>query len=192
MLLLIVGLVIFVGIHLVPTNPNFRLKLVEGLGEGAYKGLFSLVSLLALIAIIYGYSRAQVDMMWYPPDFLRHIAHLLMLFALPILVSAYLPTGKIKAKLKNPMIISVKIWAFAHLLVNGDLASILLLGTLLFYAVFAMISARKRQRSNLLKVPKRHKDHFLWDIIAISGGFVLYGVLAVWAHETLFGVSVFS
>ena len=115
-------------------------------GEGPDKGLDPLVSLLGVVLIAVGFGRyraAGYIPVWDPPTWTRHLALLLVWFAFVSVAAAYLP-GRIKARLKHPMLTGVKIWALAHLLANGDLGSILLFGAILVWAVLARISAKRR------------------------------------------------
>ncbi len=186
MTLLILGLILFLGWHLLPTRPDLRARLVARLGEGPYKGLFSLVSIAAFVLLVWGYRAAPFVPVWDPPVWMRHLTLLLMVLAAILMVAAYVP-GRIKAKLKHPFLTSVKTWAVAHLLANGDLASILLFGSFLAYAVYDRISVKGRQERGLVTVaasgPVRN------DVIAVVGGLVVYVVIAFWLHPLL-GVPV--
>ncbi|MDQ4060491.1 MAG: NnrU family protein [Pseudomonadota bacterium] len=185
MAILLVGLVLFLGAHLLPTFPEPRARLRGRLGEGPYRGLFSLVSLVGFALIVWGYSRAPFVGVWTPPVWTRHLALLLMIPAMILLVATYAPPGRIKAAVRHPMLAAVKIWAFAHLLANGDLASILLFGAFLAYAVYDRISVKHREARGEVTVrggPARN------DVYAVLGGLALYAVFAVWLHPLLIGV----
>ena len=147
MLLLILGLAIFLGTHLFTAARAPRAALVGRIGEGPYKGLYSLVSLLGIVLVAYGFGRYRAEGwvdVWYPPVWTRHLALLLVWAAFVCVTAAYLP-GRIKRALKHPMLAGVKIWALAHLLANGDLGSILLFGSILAWAVIARITLKRRQ-----------------------------------------------
>ncbi|MEZ5839324.1 MAG: NnrU family protein [Hyphomicrobiales bacterium] len=192
MTVLISGLILFLGVHLVPAFPDLRRALHDRLGESAYKGLFSLVSLAGLVILIWGYGLARAEgpvLIYEPPAFLRHLVHLLMLIAMILLVAAYVP-GRIKAKLRHPMLVAVKTWAFAHLLVNGDAASVLLFGSFLAWAVFDRISVARRERAGQLPAqlavgPVRN------DIIAVVVGTVVFLAFFFKLHLWLIGVPVY-
>jgi uncharacterized membrane protein len=187
MALLIAGLVLFLGVHSVAiVATNFRSRLIERMGEGAWKGLYSLLSLLGFVLICYGFSMArQAPIVLYsPPLWLRHATLLLMLPVFPLLIAAYLP-GKIKARAKHPMLAAVKIWAFAHLLANGTLADVLLFGGFLAWAVFDRISMKRRPPQVLRSAPAGRFN----DVLAIVIGLALYALTVFWAHLRLFGVS---
>ena len=182
---LLAGLVIFFAVHLVPVNRGLRNKLTGAMGELPYKGLFSLVSLLGFYLIVVGKAEATFVAVWTPPDFLRHLTMLLVLLAFVILPAAYIPSN-IKNKLKNPMLIAVKLWALGHLLANGDLASLLLFGAFLAYAVVDMISVKKR--GQVLSTTKQP----IWkDALVVVLGLVAY-LLIVKNHAYLFGVPVIA
>src|SRR5690606_17697300 len=148
MMLLILGLAIFIGIHLMPTQMAARANLAGRFGEGPYKGLFSLIAFIGLVLIVYGFGEARYapsgnPLLWNPPRWTRHVTMTLMLPVFVLLAAAYLP-GRISAAVKHPMLLSVKLWAFAHLLISGRLAQLLLFGSLLAWAVYDRISAKQR------------------------------------------------
>ena len=191
MLLLILGLLIFIGIHIVPTATDFRREVVARSGEGPYKGLFSLVSLIGFALIVYGYHKIQLNpgknpQLWQPPVWGRHATLALMLPVFPLLVATYLP-GRIAGLVRHPMITAVKFWALAHLFVRGDLASLLLFVGLLAWAVYDRITLKKREAAGAVTVKS---GPLVNDVIAIVGGLALYAVFAKWGHPVLIGVSV--
>jgi len=130
MTLLIIGIAAFLSLHVVPTFPDLRERLVARLGEGPYKGLFALLSVASFILLVYGFAKAPLIQLWSPPSWTRWVAIVLMLPAFIFLVAGYVP-GQIKAKLKHPFLVAIKTWALAHLIANGDLASIVLFGSFL-------------------------------------------------------------
>ncbi len=185
MIVLILGLVIFIGIHLVPTRTAVRGDLAARYGEGTYKGLFSLVAFVGLVLIIYGYGEARYAVsgnpqLWIPPRWTRHITMTLMLPVFVLLAAAYLP-GRISASVKHPMLLSVKLWAFAHLLISGRLAQLLLFGSLLAWSVFDRISV-KRRALPIKSGPVRN------DIIALVIGLLVYAFMLTRGHTLLIGV----
>ena len=186
MFLLIVGLVLFLGIHSVRIlAPDWRSAQIERLGEGMWKGLYSLVSLVGLALVIWGYTRAWplAPLLYEPLVWMKHITAALMLPALIIFMAFVLPPGRLKPALKHPMLVAIKVWAFAHLLANGDLASLLLFGSFLVWAVLDRIAAKRRGDPVLTVGPMQ------WDIAAVVAGTLLY-LLFVWRlHFWLFGVS---
>lgn len=189
MLVLIIGLVLFLGAHSVRiVASEWREAMIERLGEGAWKGLYSLVSAVGLVLIVWGYGLTRLDpvVLWWPPIWTRHLAILINLFAFILLAIYMVPSGRLKARLHHPMVLSVKVWAFAHLIANGTLADLLLFGTFLIWAIFDFSSARGRDRAAgtvAVAGPPRN------DAIAIVLGIALWAVILLWLHAWLFGVS---
>jgi uncharacterized membrane protein len=191
MSLLIVGLVVFLGVHSVAiVSPAMRARTVSGMGEPAWKGLYSLVSLFGFLLLCYGFGLArQAPVILYsPPTWLREVALIVMLPVFPLLIAAYLP-GQIKTAAKHPMLAAVKFWAFAHLLANGSLADVLLFGGFLAWAVADRISLKRRSSPPVL----RTRPPGPWnDVIAVVLGLAIYALTIGWAHVHLFGVSPLS
>jgi uncharacterized membrane protein len=191
MSLLIVGLALFLGVHSIAiVSPGLRGRAVQGMGEGAWKGLYALVSLVGFALICYGFglARGAPVILYSPPAWLRHVALLLMLPVFPLLIAAYLP-GRIKAAAKHPMLAAVKFWALAHLLANGSLADVLLFGGFLVWAVMDRISLKRRPVQAALRTAPPGPWN---DVIAVVLGLSIYALLIVWAHVRLFGVSPLS
>jgi uncharacterized membrane protein len=188
MSLLIIGLVVFLGVHsLAVVSPGLRDRAIGGMGEMAWKGLYSLVSLAGFVLICYGFSLARETpvILYSPPAWLRHVALLVMLPVFPLLIAAYLP-GRIKTAAKHPMLAAVKFWALAHLLANGSLADVLLFGGFLAWAVMERISLKRRP----VRAAPRAAPPGPWnDVIAVVLGLGIYAMLIMWAHVRLFGVS---
>ena len=185
--LLILGLVIFLGVHsLGMAAPAWRDRTVARLGEVPWKGVYSVTSLVGFVLIVWGYGLARHDPvpLWAPPTWLRHVALLVMLPAFPLLLAAYLP-GRIQTAAKHPMLAAVKLWAFAHLLANGNLADVLLFGSFLAWAVADRISLKRRTPPPVHGAPPGRAN----DVIALVGGLVLYGAFIGALHAWLFGVS---
>lgn len=187
MIVLIVGLALFFGVHsLAIVAPGFRSRMLDRLGEGGWKGSYGIASLLgfALIIIGFGLARRTPAVLYLPPHWLKEVALILMLPVFPLLVAAYLP-GRIKTAAKYPMLAAVKFWAFAHLLANGTLADVLLFGGFLAWAVADRISFKRRPPQSLrAAAPGRWND-----FIAVVVGLAVYGFFIGWAHLRLFGVS---
>jgi uncharacterized membrane protein len=191
MTLLLLGLVLFVGTHAFTMARGPRADLVARLGEGPYKGLYSLLSLagIVLIAIGYGqYRQAGFIPVWDPPVWTRHLATLLVWFAFVFFVAAYLP-GRIRNFAKgHAMLLGLKIWATAHLIANGDLGSILLFGALLAWGVAARIGAKRRDEVRDHAGPAAAPTGWRNDVLAIAIGTAAYVVFALWLHPWLIGV----
>ena len=189
MSLLVVGLILFLGIHSVSiVAPAWRDAQVERRGEWVWKGIYALVSLVGLIVLIHGYGVARQTpvILYTPPPALRHVALLLLLPVFPLLFAAYLP-GRIQRAARHPMLLAVKFWAAAHLLANGTLADVLLFGAFLVWAVADRISVKRRAVPH--RVPGAPPGA-LNDAVALVGGLVVYVGFLFWAHAWLTGVSL--
>jgi uncharacterized membrane protein len=189
MALLIGGLALFFIAHLVPMLPSLRAGLVERLGAGPYRGLFSLVSIAGLVLIVLGYGQMQGlgrgnPELWTPPTWIKHVVLLLMIPALILLVAAYVPS-RIRSAVGHPMLAALAIWAFAHLLANGDLASLLLFGSFLAFAVIDRMSVTTRASPGPLGGAKGGALH---DMAVIALGLALYLLILFWGHAKLTGV----
>jgi len=187
MTLLVVGIAVFLGLHLLPAATDLRERLVARLGETGYKALFSIVSIASFVLLVYGFAQAPVVQVWAPPSWTRWVAIVLMLPAFIFLVAAYLP-GQIKAKLKHPFLVAIKTWALAHLLANGDLASIILFGSFLAYAVIDRITLKGRKPTALVEAAGEGGTRN--DIIAVVIGAALYVAFLIWLHPLLIGTRV--
>ena len=188
MTLLILGLLVFLGVHSISIfAPAWRTSQSERRGDAAWKGMYSLLSLAGFVLLIYGYGVARQSpvVLYTPPTFTRHIALLLMLPVFPLLFAAYLP-GRIKAAAKHPMLLAVKLWALAHLLANGTLHDVILFGAFLAWAVADRISVKRR---TALRAHPGVPPSPVNDVIAVVGGLATYAVFALWAHLKLIGVS---
>jgi uncharacterized membrane protein len=189
LLIMIVGLVLFLGIHTFTTLRDQRAAAVARLGRGAYMLLYTLISVTGIVFIAWGFSvyRATgwIDV-WYPPTAFRHLALALMLPAVIFVVTSYI-RGRIYTALKHPMLVGVKLWAAAHLLANGDLGSIILFGSVLAWAVYDRISLKRREDAGAPPIPVGGIGN---DIIAVAVGVVAYLALAFAFHPLVIGVPV--
>ena len=192
MTLLISGLVLFIGVHSVRIfADDWRTQKIEQLGEKKWKGLYTLVATagFALIAIGYDSARTAPVILWEPPFWGRHLTILLNLFKLILLTAAFVPRNSIKAKLGHPMILSVKIWALAHLLANGTLADLLLFGSFLVWAVLDFSSSSKRDRAAAtVRAPGATAN----TVLTVALGSVLWLAFLYWLHAWLIGVAPLS
>jgi uncharacterized membrane protein len=186
MALLVTGLVLFLGIHSLPIfSLRTRDRLIQALGRNGWRGVHSLVSLAGLVLIVSGYGQARLASpgLYMPPSWLRYVTLLLMLPVFPLMFAAYLP-GRIRAGMKHPMLVAVKIWAFAHLLANGTLADVLLFGSFLAWAVADRISLKRRGSTlNVSAQPAAFND-----VIAVVAGLALYAATLLWLHRLLIGM----
>ena len=185
----ILGLAVFFAAHVFVTFRSARGNAIATLGLNGYRVLFALVSIAGLALIVWGFAhyRAQAPQIWSPPAFMRHITIGLMLFAAIFFTAAFIPS-RIKTKLKHPMLASVKTWALAHLLANGDLASILLFGSFLAWGVYARIAAKRRGDLGAVAAPVGWTN----DIIVVVVGIVIYLALGYAFHPMVIGVPVFG
>lgn len=191
LLILVLGLALFILVHLIPASPDLRRALATRFGENAYKGVFSLVSLIGFALIVYGYHKIQLNpgknpVLWDPPSWGRHVTMALMLPVFPLLLATYFP-GRISAAVGHPMITAVKLWALAHLFVRGDMASMILFATLLAWAVYDRISLKGREPDGRAL---RGRGSITGDLIAVVGGLALYGAFVVWGHKHLIGIAL--
>ena len=192
MTLLILGLLLFLGVHSVRVfAEGWRGGVRARLGEGAYKGLYTLASVAGLVLIVWGYgvARQQPVALWLPPVWTRHLAALMLVPAFILLVAAYVPGNSIKAKVHHPMVLGVKVWALAHLLANGTLADVLLFGGFLVWAVLCFRAARQRDRAGRISYPAGRTGPTL---VAVSVGVAAWAGFAFWAHAVLIGVRPFG
>jgi uncharacterized membrane protein len=187
MSLLLLGLVIFLGVHSLAIFPELQGRLVMGLGPNLYKGAYSVVSLIGLVLLVEGFGAYRAEGMieiWSPPAALKHLNSLFMLISFVSLAATYAPRGYIKMRLKHPMLVGVKAWAFGHFLANGDLGGMILFGALLAWAVVDRISFKWRPAKSVeLPAPR-----VLGDVMAVGIGIIAF-IAMVLAHPILIGVN---
>lgn len=187
---LLLGLFLFLGVHSISiVAPGWRDAMAARLGAGAWKGLYSLLSLVGFLLLVEGYAMTRLEptLVWVPPAGLRHVAALLMLPVFPLLFAAYLP-GRIRSAAKHPMLAAVKFWALAHLLANGMLADILLFGSLLVWAVLDRISLKRRAPRPSPAAPTGPFN----DVLAVVLGLAVYAAFVMGLHLRLIGVAPFG
>jgi uncharacterized membrane protein len=189
LLVMILGLALFLGVHTLTTLRELRSRLIASSGEAGYKIAYALASVAGLALIVWGFAHYRaagwIDV-WHPPTALKHVAVALMLPAVILVVAAYV-RGRIYTTLKHPMLSGVKLWAAAHLLANGDLGSIILFGSFLGWAVFDRISLKRRADPGAPPIPVGGPGN---DLIAVAVGFVAYLALAFAFHPVVIGVPV--
>ncbi|MBE0614582.1 MAG: NnrU family protein [Burkholderiales bacterium] len=192
MTVLILGLIVFLGAHSTRIfAEDWRTAQRKRLGENAWKGIYSVVSIIGFGLIVWGFglARQQPVVLWIVPAAMRHVAALLMLIAFVLLAATYVPRNAIKSNLHHPMVLSVKVWAFAHLLANGKLADLLLFGAFLAWAVASFIAARKRDRAAGTQYPAGTAGA---TAAAVAVGATIWAVFAIWLHGVLIGVRPFG
>ena len=195
MLLFILGLIMFFGIHMLPFYPEYRALLIEKIdndridGEGLYKVIFAVISLLGLIFIGIGKGSMEFIGLWNTPIFFRYITVVLIPVAFILMVAAYTPNN-IKRYVPHPMLTGVIIWGATHMMVNGDVAAIILFGSFVIYSVVAIKLANRRQYDKNSEQDTHEKIPVVKDAIVI--GIAMLGfLLLLWLHKPLFGRAVF-
>jgi len=192
MTVLILGLIVFLGAHSTRIlADDWRTAQRKRLGEGVWKGIYSVISLAGFGLIIWGFGLARQEpvVLWTPPVAMRHVAALLTLIALVLLAAAFVPRNAIKSRLHHPMVLAVKTWAFAHLLANGRLAGVLLFGAFLAWAVVCYIAAKKRDRAAGTQYPAGSAGA---TAATVTIGVLLWALFAFWLHGALIGTRPFG
>ena len=192
MTMLVLGLLLFLGVHSLRVfAESWRTSLRQRLGENAFKGLYSVLSIVGFALIVWGYgaARQQPVALWASPVWTRHLAALLTLPAFVLLVAAYVPGNAIKARLHHPMVIAVKVWAAAHVLANNTVADLLLFGSFLVWAALSFRAARQRDRlANTVYPPGRTGP----TVVVVVVGLAAWAGFAFWAHAAWIGVRPFG
>lgn len=181
----LIGLLGFLGLHCVRiVAPAWREARIAAIGDKAWKGIYSLLSIAFFVLMIWGYGQMRQHplLVWQPPLALRHVGMLLVVVAFVLIVAAYVPNNAIRARLGHPMILGVKTWAFAHLLMSGWLHSMLLFGAFLLWAIFGYADMRKRPRDAV------GKSSVAMTIVTVVAGIVFAAVFAMFLHGMLIGV----
>ncbi len=192
MIILVIGLVLFLGVHSIRVfAEDWRTAQIARLGAGKWKGLYTVISLVGFVLICYGYGltrQTPVDL-WMPPVWAKHITALLMLPVFILLAASSPKPSQIKAALKHPMTLSVKLWAVAHLISNGRLGDVVLFGSFTLWAALVFSAALRRDRTQGLTYAAVGIKS---DIIAVVNGIVVYVVFALFLHAWLIGVRPFG
>ncbi len=203
MTVLLLGLVLFLGVHSVRiVAEDWRLRQIAALGEGRWKGVYSLLSAVGLVLVVWGYGLARTEpvVLWSPPRGMAHAAALLTLVAFVLLAAAYVPGNAIKARLRHPMVLGVKVWALAHLLSNGNLADAVLFGGFLLWAVLCFRAARQRDARSLAggvavgagSGAAAAGASLGRTLLTVGVGVAAWMGFALWAHGALIGVRPFG
>lgn len=192
MALLIVGLIVFLGMHSVRLFADgWRTEMVARWGLGGWKALYSLVSIAGFVALVWGFglARQQTVLLYVPPVWLKHANALFTLVAFVLVAAAYVPRNHIKARLGHPMLAGVKLWAFGHLLATGFLHDVVLFGAFLLWAVVDFVASRRRDRRTGAAYPA---GTWRGDAIALVAGIAGWAIFAFWLHARWIGVSPFG
>jgi uncharacterized membrane protein len=186
MIWLALGLALFLGIHLTRAlAPQWRDAQIARLGEKGWKGLYTVLSLVGFGLILWGYSQARLNpvVLWPPIRGMNHLAALLVLVAMILMAAAYVPRNHFKAKLQHPMTLSVKVWAFAHLIANNTLADVMLFGSFLVWSILVFRAARRRP------APAAAAPTAAGTAATVVVGLALWAFFAFWAHAAWLGIA---
>lgn len=204
---LIIGLILFLGAHSIRmVADDWRTQAIASWGEKPFKGVYSLLALVGFYAMVTGYAEARLQTvaLWTPPIATRHVSVLLMLFASVLMAAAYVPRNHLKMRMGHPMVLSVKVWALAHLLANGNLADVVLFGSFLVWSVFNFKAARARDRAaapealrlqadgaeNTSAVPGAQPSaNTTATLLTVLIGVALWALFVFYLHVQLVGVS---
>jgi len=192
--MLIAGLVIFLGIHALRVwGEGVRSALLVRLGPLGFKGAYSIASLAGFYLLIVGYGQARLEPvpLWTPPHGMAHATVALMWISMVLLAAAQIPRNAIKARLRHPMVLGVKVWALAHILANGTLHDVLLFGGFLIWAVLSFRAARQRDRA-ALEVGEANEAPPVSGaatIGAVVAGTAAWAAFILVAHVWLIGVA---
>ncbi|HYW55526.1 MAG TPA: NnrU family protein [Polaromonas sp.] len=188
MLILLLGLLIFLGVHSVRiVADGWRSATIARVGGLPWKAVFAVLSIIGFVLIVWGFSlaRQQPVQLWMPPRGMRHLASLLTLISFVLLAAAYVPRNAIKARLHHPMVLSVKVWALAHLLANGNVAHVVLFGSFLVWAVLNFRAARARDRAAGTVYAAGTAAGTVTTVLV---GVAAWALFAFWAHGALIGI----
>ncbi len=187
-MILLLGLLVFLGVHSVRVVADgWRSATIARVGELPWKAVYAVLSIIGFVLIVWGFSlaRQQPVQLWMPPRGMRHLASLLTLIAFVLLAATYVPRNAIKARLHHPMVLSVKVWALAHLLANGNLAHVVLFGSFLVWAALSFRAARARDRAaGTVYVPGTTSGTLATVVVGVAG----WALFAFWAHGALIGI----
>lgn len=191
MTMLILGLLIFLGIHCAGFAPEWRQRRVDSMGALTWKGLYSVIALAGFVLIVLGFQRARLDpvVLYATPSWLGHLNALFTLVAFILLAAAYVPGNRLRAKIGHPMVAGTKIWAFGHLLSIGLLHDVVLFGAFLVWAIVAFAVLRRRDRAQGVTYAA---GTLKGDAITVVVGLVAWGLFAFWLHGALIGVRPFG
>lgn len=192
MLVLILGLILFLGLHSIRiVADSWRTHQVERMGLNRWKGLYSILALIGFVLIVWGFilTRQHPVLLYAPPAWLRHLNALFMLIAFILLAAARIPKNHIKAKLGHPQVLAVKTWAFGHLLAIGMLRDVVLFGAFLLWAIVLYQASRRRDRRDGTVYPP---GTMKGDVLSVVIGVVAWAVFAFWLHTVLIGVNPFA
>lgn len=186
--LLFLGLLLFLGGHSVRIFADgWRSRQIERFGKQGWRGLYSLISIGGFALIVIGFGKAGEQAPWWvAPAFMHPVTGLLVLAAFILIAAAYVPHNRFKEKIGHPMLAGTKLWAFAHLLSNGQPRDILLFGAFLVWAVADFLVSRRRDRAAGVTYPAGTAKG---NAITVIAGLVGWAAFAFYLHKALIGVS---
>ena len=185
---LILGLLVFLGVHSVRiVAEDSRTAWRQRMGPMAYKGIYTLMSLAGFALIVWGFgvARETPQQLWNPPDGMRHLTALLTLVAFVFLSAAYVPRNAIKARLHHPMVLSVKVWALAHLVTTGTVAHLILFGSFLLWSILCFRASRLRDQRDGITYAA---GTWLGTLMTVLVGGLAWGLFAFYLHGWLIGI----
>lgn len=192
MAILILGLLIFIGVHSIRlVSPSWRDAQVARFGEQGWRGIYSVASLVGFVLIVWGYgiARRTPTLLWMPPTGVRHLTALLVAVAFVLIVAAYVPGNRIKRTIGHPMMAGTAIWALGHLLANGTLNAVVLFGVFLIWGAVGVLVCRGRDRAAGVQYPA---GTLSGDVKVVVIGLVAWAIFALVLHRWLIGVSPFA
>ncbi|KVU63791.1 NnrU [Burkholderia ubonensis] len=192
MLVLILGLVIFLGVHSIRiVADGWRSATIARIGERGWKGGYAIASIAGFVLIVWGYglARADASFLWVPPIGVRHLTGVLTALAFVLIAAAYVPGNRIKGLVGHPMLAGVMVWAVAHLLANGTLHAVVLFGAFFAWSLVDFLASRARDRRDGVRYPAGNTSR---NVVTLAVGLVAWAVFALFLHGWLIGVRPFG
>ena len=192
MLVLILGLAIFLGVHSIRiVADGWRAATIDRIGEKGWKGGYAIASIVGFVLIIWGYgiARAGATLLWVSPVGVRHLTGMLTAVAFVLIAASYVPRNRIKTLVGHPMLAGVMVWAVAHLLVNGTVHAVVLFGAFFVWSIVDFVVSRARDRSDGVRYPA---GGLAADLATVAAGLVAWAVFALFLHGPLIGVRPFG
>ncbi|KVO10833.1 NnrU [Burkholderia ubonensis] len=192
MLVLILGLVIFLGVHSTRiVADGWRSATIARIGERGWKGGYAIASIAGFVLIVWGYglARADASFLWAPPVGVRHLTGVLTALAFVLIAAAYVPGNRIKGLVGHPMLAGVMVWAVAHLLANGTLHAVVLFGAFFAWSLADFLASRARDRRDGVRYPAGNTSR---NVVTLAVGLVAWAGFALFLHGWLIGVRPFG
>lgn len=192
MLVLILGLAIFLGVHSIRiVADGWRSAMIARIGEKGWKAGYSIASIVGFVLIVrgYGIARESATLLWVSPVGVRHLTGVLTAVAFVLIAASYVPRNRIKTLVGHPMLAGVMVWAVAHLLMNGTVHAVVLFGAFFVWSLVDFVVSRARDRRDGVHYPV---GGLPGDIAAVVAGLVVWAVFALFLHGWLIGVRPFG